>query len=303
MEKLSESHSAVALSKSKDGYEKLILNFNIKAVFEMLCCIIFSSASVFSYMAPFGIGFYSGRFTRERWYLNYIAVCTGIFFFYDGSPWAYIAVITLVTAVLGVVDFDFGGYGTHIVTTGAFFFVKLVFFMSGGFVTYDIMALVLESGVVFASVYIFQKGFPVILDVGHRSYVSASESLCAMTLLALGAMAVSGFEPVFGFSISGVLSILLISIFSLGGINSGAVTLGVLLGTIGSLKSDSFAVITGTYAFGALLGSALSSHGKTAVVLGFVMANTASSIILSDASAIAVSIYDSLGAAFLFAYS
>ena len=110
MEKLTESHSPVVLSKSTDGYEKLVLNFNLKAIFEMLCCILFAGTMVFSYMAPFGIGFYSGRFTRERWYLNYIAACIGIFFFYGGSPWVYIAAITLVTVVLGVCDFDFGGY-------------------------------------------------------------------------------------------------------------------------------------------------------------------------------------------------
>lgn len=301
MEKLSESHSPVILSKSKDGYEKLVLNFNIKAVFEMLCCILFAGTTVFSNMAPFGAGFYSAGFSRDRWYLNYIAACIGIFFFYEGSPWVYIAVITLVTAILGVVDFEFGGFGTHIVTAGALFSVKLLFFLSGGFTAYDIMALILECAIAFASVYIFQKGFPVISDISHRSYVSSAESLCSMTVLALGTMAVSGFEPVFGFSISGVLSILLIYIFSLGGVNGGAVVLGVLLGTIGSLRSDSFAVITGTYAFGALLGSALGFHGKIAVVLGFVMANTASSIILTDASAVAVSIYDALVAAALFA--
>ncbi len=301
MEKVSDSHSPVVLSKAKDGSEKIILNFNFKTLFEAFCCFLFSSASVFSAMLPFGIGFYGARFSKQKWILNFVASLAGVFLFYEDSPWVYAAAIALVTAALGVMDFDAGTFKVHILTTASFFVLKLLSLVYGGFITYDIFALILESALVFSSVYIFQKAFPVVTAIAKRSFVSTSETLCSMTFLALAAMAVSDIDPIYGFSVSGVLSIFFIYVFSLGGINGGAVVLGVLLGTIGSLKLDSFALTTGTYAIGALLGSALCSYGKMAVVLGFAIANTASSIILTDASLVAVSIYDALGAAVLFA--
>lgn len=301
MEKVSETHTPVAISKPDDGYGKIILKFNLKSLFEMICCFLFSKTLVFSGMIPLGLAFYGSTFSKKNWVLNYLACCISALFFVKNSPGMYIAAFTLVSASLALVDFDLWGFRVNILTAVPFFVSKLLFLIGTGFVMYDIFALFLETAFVFAGVYIFQKGFSLVTSIAKRSFISTSEMLCAFVFMSLLAMAVSELEPIYGFTFSGVISILMIYVFSLGGINGGAVVLGVLLGTIGSLKLESFGLTTATYAFGALLASSLAFHGKTAVVLGFVIANTAASVVLTDASAVAVSIYDSLAAAVLFA--
>ena len=47
MEKVSEKHTPVAISKPDDGYGKIILKFNLKSLFEMICCFLFSKTLVF----------------------------------------------------------------------------------------------------------------------------------------------------------------------------------------------------------------------------------------------------------------
>jgi len=300
MEKINDTHSSVILSKTKEGYEKVIFNMSIKSLFTYVCCFIFSSATMFSSMAPFGIAFYGAVFTKNSWVTAFAVSCFSFILKNKSSMWVNVAIFSLVTAVLGFFDPEGQKIKKSLLVCVSFLFLKIVFLFSSQFIIYDILALILESAVVFALVYVFETGFPVITSLKKRTFISTNESICTMAFLALGAMALSDYPKLWGFNLSGTLAVFMIYVFSLSGVNGGAVILSVLMGTIGSLKTESFALVTGTYAFGALLASSLSRHGKTAVVLGFVIANTFASLILTDASVIAVNIYDSLGAAVLF---
>ncbi len=302
MEKVSETHSSVMVSSPREEYGKIVLKLNYKSIFEMIFCFLFTQTAVFSQMLPLGVAFYGSVFSKKNWVLNYLACVLSVLFFVKDSPGIYIAVFTLVSLVMALFDYELWGYRVNILLAVPFFVLKLFSLIGKGFIAYDIFALVLETAIVFAAAYVFQKGFPLIASISKRSFISTSEMLCSFVFMSLSAMAVSEFEPIYGVTVSGVVSILMIYIFSLGGINGGAVILGVLLGTIGSLKLESFGLTTATYAFGALLASSFCSYGKIGVVLGFVISNTAASIILSDASRIAVSIYDSLAAAVMFAF-
>lgn len=300
MEKVNDTHSSVVISKTKDGYEKIILNFNLTNLFTYVCCFVFSSATMFASMTPFGIAFYGAIFCKSSWVTAFLVSCVSFIINGSGSVAANIAIFALVTAVLGVFAPENQKIKRASLVCACFFGLKIIFLLSSQFIIYDIFALILESAVVFALVFVFENGFPVITSLKNRTFVSTNESICTMAFLALGAMALTDYPKIFGFNPSGTLAVFLIYVFSLSGINGGAIILSVLMGTIGSLKTDSFALVTGTYAFGALLASVFSRHGKTAVVLGFVIANTFSSLLLTDASVIAVNIYDSLGAALIF---
>ena len=300
MEKTNNTQASLVLSKTRDGVEKIILNFNFKSVFNIMCCFLFSSASVFSSMYPLGLSFYASVFSKNGWILNYASCIISIFVFNVPQPWIYIASLTLLTAALGVLDFDIGRYKLSTFAFVPFFILKLFFIGTKGFILYDFFALAIESAIIFSTGIIFDKGVPVLCMIGKRNYISTIESISAMTFFAFAALSLSPYPPLFGFNPANVLSILIIYIFSLGGINGNSVIMGVILGTVGSLENGGFASVTAGFAFGALLGSVFSYYGKSGVVLGFTIANTAASLILSSSDYISVSIYDSLFAALIF---
>ena len=302
MEKVNNTQSSVVVSKSKGGYEKIIFNISFNSIFRLICCFIFSSASVFSSMLPFGAAFYGATFNKSSWIASFLVSSLGLILSKNSHWGVYIAILTFITASLGFFDTENQKTKRAIVVTASFFLIKLGFVIFSQFIIYDILGLILESAVVFALVFVFQTGFPTITSLKNRSFISTSESICTMAFLSLCVMALSDYPPAWGFNLSGTFAVLMIYIFSLGGVNGGALILSVLMGTIGSLKTGSFGVVTGSYAFGALMASAFCNHGRIAVVLGFIIANTFSSLILTDASVIAVNIYDSLGAAAIFAF-
>ncbi|MBR3933167.1 MAG: SpoIIE family protein phosphatase [Clostridia bacterium] len=300
MEKVTDAHSSVVLSKTKDGYEKIIFNLSLKSLFTLVCSFIFSGAHIFSSMTPFGAAFYGAVFSKTSWIAPFAVSVLSCIIFKNGSFVLNIAIFSLITAILGFFDTENQKSKKASLVSGSFLCLKLVFVIFSGYIVYDIFASILESAVVFVLVYVFETGFPVITSLKKRKFISTNESICTMTFLALGAMALSDYPDFLRINLSGTVAILMIYIFALGGINGGALVLSILMGTVGSLKNESFALITGTYAFGALLASALSGYGKPAVVLGFVIANTFSSLVLADATAVIANVYNSLGAALIF---
>jgi len=260
---------------------------------------MFSSASIFSGMAPFGIAFYTCVFQRKGWLVLYLASCVSVLFFKIPTPIIYIASFTLITAIKAISDYNHKLYPA-IVSSASFFALKLCYIAVSGFVFYNFFSLVVETTLVFLSVLVFKKGWPVIADITKRNYISSFESIAAICFLSLIVLSLTTFPDVFGFGVANVFSVFLIYIFSLSGINGEAVSLGVLLSCVGALKSGDFTGVSAGFPFGALMASVFAPFGKIAVVLGFFIANTASGIILSDASLVATIVYDSLAAALIF---
>lgn len=301
MEKASRTSAAVILSKTKDGCEKVLFSLNFKTVMNICLCFLFSSASIFSSMSPLGIAFYTSVFQKKGWFLLYLASCVSIFIFKVPSPLIYIAAITLVTAIKGIADLKYK-FSSSLIAASAFFVLKLGYIFASGFVFYEIFSLIVEAAVLFLCTLIFEKGWSVVADITKRTYISSYESISSIAFLSLIALCLSSFPSVRGFNLANVYSFLLIFIFSLSGINGEAVTLGVLLGSIGILKNGSLAAISCGYTFGALMASVFAPYGKIACVLCFTIANTALGIIIADASEVAACIYDSLMASLIFMF-
>lgn len=301
MEKASRTSAAVILSKTKDGCEKVLFSLNFKTVINICLCFLFSSASIFSSMSPFGIAFYTSVFQKKSWFLLYMASCVSIFIFKVPLPLIYIAAISLVTAIKAVADFKYKFF-SPLTAVFSFFVLKLGYIFASGFVFYEVFSLIVEAAVLFFCTLIFEKGWSVVADITKRTYISSYESISAIAFLSLISLCLTSFPAVRGFNLANVFSFLLIFIFSLSGINGEAVTLGVLLSSVGILKTGNLSAINYGYAFGALMASVFAPYGKTACVLGFTIANTALGIILAQSSEVASCIYDSLMASLIFMF-
>lgn len=299
MEKVKNIPSVLALDKESNS-EKIVFSLSFRAVFAFLCSVLFSSVSVFSAMAPFGIAFYTAVFSRKSWIVNFFGAAVSYFLFSSEGTGVYTASLMLITAVLATFDFADTFIKKGVVASVIFFAAKLLSLFAGEFILYDFFALIIETSLVLLSVYIFGHGFDLLCSLNKRSLVSSGESICTMSFLSLIALSMSSLPPVYGFKLSNVLSILIIYIFCLGGINGGGVIMGVLFGAVGSISSELFYSYTGSYAFGALLASVFSCYGKAGIALGFVIANTSASLLLSSAGDVSMVLYDSILASVIF---
>ncbi len=299
MEKAPAKSAAVILSKTKDGCEKAILSVSFKTIINIILCVMFYQTGIFSEMHPFGIAFYTSVFHKKSWFLLYFISCLSVFVFKTPYPLIHIASLSAITAIMAVFDLRHK-LSSGIIASLAFFILKLCYIMFSGFVFYKLFALMIEAAMVFLSVIIFEKGWRVVADITKRSYISSLESISAIAFLSLVSLGLTSFPAIAGFNAANVFSVLLIFVFSLSGINGEAVSLGVLLGSVGAIKMGDYAAISAGFPLGALMASVFAPFGRIAAVLGFMIANTAAGIITADASQVAVSIYDSLMAAILF---
>ncbi len=302
MEKVKNALTATMLDNENNSREKIVLSLNFKSLFAIVCSVLFSSVSVFSAMSPFGIAFYTAVFSKNSWIINFITATLSYIVFSPVSRGVYVASLMLITAVFAAFDFGDNAFKKGGISSAIFFASKTFSLALGGFVLYDFFALFIESALIFLSVYIFSYGFNLLCSLKHRSLVSSAESLCTMSLLGIFALSLSSFPEIYGFKLSNVLSILVIYIFCLGGINGGGVIMGVLFGAIGSISSELFYSYTASYAFGALLASAFAAYGRAGISLGFVIANTAASLLLSNGSDVSGVLYDSLAASAVFIF-
>lgn len=304
MEKANNTRSRLVLSKQFGASgEKIIFHFGAINIAKALLCFGLQFSGVFASMSPFGTAFYASIFTQENWIINFCMALLGIIMSGRETFWNYAIVLTALTAVFAMSErLGKNLYIKAAISAAVFALFGAVRYISSDFSGYDIMALILEATLLGGGVIVFTYGFGVFARLKKRTFISEKESICAYALLAIAILSLQKLPRIAGLSISTITSILIIYIMSLSAARSGALTLSVLLGVIGSMEPHSQSTIMGTYAFGALLASAFKRYGKTGVVLGFVIANTVSSLFLSDAREIVVGIYDSFAAALIFIF-
>ncbi len=304
MEKMDKGSAGLVISKKlKNGREQILVSLNPAGIFEALFCFAMQFAGVFADLSPFGIAFYAAVFNAERWILNYAMSLLGIIISGQKAFWGYAASITCVTVVFALFEkLSIHTLSRACVTALVFIVFTSVRYIFSAFSAFDIFALVLETIFVAGSVFMFEKGYRVLMGLKKRSFISESESMLTYAFIAIAIASVSRMPHPAGFDIGQVASMVLIFVMCMSGQLSSVLTLAILLGAVGVISGGQSSVFLGTYAFGALLGSSFRRYGKVGVVLGFVIANTASSLIISDAGEVVLSVANSLAAAIVFGF-
>ncbi len=303
MEKTNKTHSAVVLSKQlKAGGEKVLLRLTGARIVEAVICFAMQFSGVFASMSPFGTAFYASVFRHDGWIANYVAALLGTILSGREIFWSYAVTLTAMTAVSAVWEKICQNTALKAIVTALLFTLfGAVRFMSATFTSFDVMALILEAVLMGGAVVVFKIGYGVFKSLPKRSFINETESLCAYASVAIVLLSLQRLPPIAGLKIAEVASVTVIYIMAMSSGTNAVLTLSVMLGVIGTLGGGMSGTYMGTYAFGALLASSFKKYGKTGVVLGFVIANTASSLFLSDAEDVVIGVYDALVAACIFA--
>ena len=304
MAKTEKAPSALTLSKSGEkGREKIVFTLTSQNVIKALMCFAMEFSGVFASMSPFGIAFYASVFRQDAWVMNFVSAMLGIMLSGKSYFWTYAIVLTFVTVIFAISDKVSKNIALRSVVCGSVFaLLGAVRYMRTAFSGFDIIALVFEAVLMGIGVTVFFYGFDILLNFKKRSFVSEKENICAYSTLAVAVLSLRVLPLFAGMNVANIVSMVIIFILCIGSSPKAALTPAILLGVISAVGTSGKSGVMGTFAFGALLAGSLRRYGKIGVVLGFITANTASSLFLTDAEQIVLSIYDSFVASVIFMF-
>ncbi len=168
-----------------------------------------------------------------------------------------------------------------------------------GFLLYDVLKSLLNGFLIFALAFVFKNVLDVMGSTTRRHVLTNEEVLsiaiaCALSIGGLGTWAV------LGVSLRNILCILVILIFSYRtGAGNGA-AIGVIVGTVISISSNSSPLMVSSYAFCGLLSGILRKMGKVGSCIGVLMGNAVLTFYTNGSTEVLIYLYELIVAIVLF---
>ncbi len=245
-------------------------------------------------LMPFGIALYAATLGMNvnRVFIS-IAIFAGML-----SSGATMQLYTVVTAMLlfNAINIPFKKSDGSALRIGIIAFAgviipEMMLNYLQGFLVYDILKSLLNGFIIFALVFVFKNVLEVLENPTKRYSLTNEEILsiaiaCALTLGGLGTWSIFGVSP------KNILCIIIILIFSYRtGAGNGA-AIGVIVGTLICLSSNSSPIIIASYAFCGLLSGILRNVGKIGCCLGVLMGNAILTFYTNGSTEILVYLYE-----------
>jgi stage II sporulation protein E len=168
-----------------------------------------------------------------------------------------------------------------------------------GLLMYDILKSLLNGFIIFSLVYVFRNVL-LLLEGKEKKYVLSNEEILSIAMACILTIAGLGQLSVYGISVRNILCILLILIFSnKSGAGTGA-AMGVIVGTVISLSSNSSPAVIAAYAFCGLLSGILKNLGKIGSCIGVIMGNALLTYYTNGSTEILIYLYEILAAIGIF---
>ncbi|ACL77280.1 stage II sporulation protein E [Ruminiclostridium cellulolyticum] len=168
-----------------------------------------------------------------------------------------------------------------------------------GFLLYDILKSLLNGFIIFALVFVFKNVLDVLGSTTKR-YVLTNEEVLSIAIACALSIGGLGTWTVLGVSLKNILCILIILVFSYRtGAGNGA-AIGVIVGTVISISSNSSPLMVSSYAFCGLLSGILRKMGKVGSCIGVLMGNAVLTFYTNGSTEVLIYLYEIIGAIVLF---
>lgn len=162
--------------------------------------------------------------------------------------------------------------------TFSVFIVQMVKMLFKGFLVYDLLYNIMIAISTFASYKVFVNSIIIFKEFKRKTVFSIEEVMGASLILAIAVNSFNGFK-IFGFSVSNILSILIVLVMGWkNGILVGA-TSGITIGLVVGILTGQEPAILAAYAISGMLSGLLNKLGKVGVVVGFIIGNIALSYV------------------------
>ncbi|HEY5582960.1 MAG TPA: stage II sporulation protein E [Ruminiclostridium sp.] len=245
-------------------------------------------------LMPFGIALYAATLGMN---VNRILISIAIFAGMLSSG-ATIQLYTVVTAMLlfNAINIPFKKSVGSSLRVGIIAFIgvlipEMLLTYLQGFLMYDVLKSLLNGFIIFALVFVFKNVLEVLGSPTKRYSLTNEEVLsiaiaCALSVGGLGAWSIMGVSP------KNILCIIIILIFSYRtGAGNGA-AIGVIVGTVISISSNSSPIIIASYAFCGLLSGILRNMGKIGSCLGVLMGNALLTFYTNGSTEVLIYLYE-----------
>lgn len=168
-----------------------------------------------------------------------------------------------------------------------------------GFLLYDILKSLLNGSIIFALVFVFKNVLDVLGSTTKR-YVLTNEEVLSIAIACALSIGGLGTWTVLGVSLKNILCILIILVFSYRtGAGNGA-AIGVIVGTVISISSNSSPLMVSSYAFCGLLSGILRKMGKVGSCIGVLMGNAVLTFYTNGSTEVLIYLYEIIVAIVLF---
>lgn len=269
-------HGSATHQKGKTGKAAAILDYLNKTNLIIIpAAFLLGRISLLGGLMPFGIALYAATLGLN---INRVMISIAIFAGMLTSG----ATVQLYTAVVAMLLFNAinipfkKSVGSHL-RIGIIAFIgvlipEMLLTYLQGFLMYDVLKSIINGFIIFALVFVFKNVLEVLGNPSRRYSLTNEEILSIAIACALAVGGLGGWN-VLGVSLKNILCIIIILVFSFKtGAGNGA-AIGVIVGTVISISSNSSPIIIASYAFCGLLAGILRNMGKIGSCVGVLMGN------------------------------
>ena len=279
------------------------LTFSKTNILMFLASFLLGRVSLFQGTMPFGIAFFAAASTKTfNKILMAMAVLAGMI---TGgaveevfTAFVFIGIFSLLNKILKNIKLK-EDYKIAIIGLISALIPQMYMVYLKGLLLYDLLMAIFYSGLIFSLIFIFRSSGLLSHDVKKNTY-SNEEIISIAVLAALLLSSVSDINFM-GFTLTNILGILSILIFSTRlGPGVGA-AVGVIVGLVVSMSNPAAPpVIISSYAFCGLLTGVFKNLGKAGASIGFIVANALLTLYLNGSTEILIHIKDILIASIAF---
>ncbi len=281
--------------KGKAGRTAAILDYLNKTNLIIIpAAFLLGRISLLGGLMPFGIALYAATLGLN---INRILISIAIFAGMLTSG----ATVQLYTAVVAMLLFNAinlpfkKSVGSPLrVGIIAFFGVlipELLLTYLQGFLMYDVLKSLINGFIIFSLVFVFKNVLEVLGNPSRRFSLTNEEilSIAIACALAVGGL---GSWNILGVSLKNILCIIIILVFSYRtGAGNGA-AIGVIVGTVICISSNSSPIVIASYAFCGLLSGILRNMGKIGSCVGVLMGNALLSFYTNGSTEVLLYLYE-----------
>ncbi|MEG0180424.1 MAG: stage II sporulation protein E [Terrisporobacter sp.] len=264
-----------AVKNRNINFNKIKINryINSKTVMFMVLGFLLSRFTLVDEVAPFGIAFFLFFIKLDRYkYPVFIATLLGTLLSFNNTISIAKYSICLIILLIASNKLKKIDSVAKMSIIGAFIILPLSLGQAlyNNKNVYDFIIVLMEGTVTFISAYIFSFGAKFLINNKSKMYISPEEVVSLSLIIAFSIVGI-GSISIFGVSIRGVLSTILILIASiLGGSTLGA-TCGVVVGLGFMVTNVVSALYMGIYSFAGLVSGAFNKLNKYISIIGYLL--------------------------------
>ncbi|MFZ7121648.1 MAG: stage II sporulation protein E [Eubacteriaceae bacterium] len=274
---------------------------NMKDIFILVCGVILSRGSFTYYLMPFSYAFfgYIIIYDKKKWWLG-VSLLLGIMS--TGKYGLLIEnIIIYMTMYISYIKLEMyvnRKWKVAILISSNVIIIGLIFNLFGDRYLFDFILVLLQGILSFVLYFIYTTSINLLIDRSRKVY-SNQEIISLGIYVSILILGINDLL-VYNFSISTILSVFLILLFSFKVGVSISAPLGIILGLIQNLSVNSNPIMIAVYGLCGIVAALFREGGRIFVIIGFVISNAMMAFYINGSTQVFIHVEEILIASSIF---